>query len=302
MIYTVTFSPSLDYIIGVKNLTPGAVNRTDYEKILPGGKGINVSIVLKNLGIESRALGFKGGFVGEEIEKRARNFGVNCDFIEAEGISRINVKIKSDMETEINGQGVKIAENHLLNLYDKLDEAKDGDIIVLAGAIPNSLPSDSYENILMRLKDRKVKFVVDATGSLLTRALEFKPFLIKPNHKELSEIIGRELVGEAELTKGARELQRMGAMNVLVSRAKDGGILITENGEVYSSLPPKGKVINSTGAGDSMVAGFLAGYISSGDYGEAFLTGLCAGSASAFSTELATGNEVYKLLKSLKEV
>ncbi|WP_031472376.1 1-phosphofructokinase [[Clostridium] aminophilum] len=299
MIYTVTFNPSLDYIIRVDDFRIGEVNRTSYEKILPGGKGINVSIVLKNLGHESTALGFAAGFTGREIERRLAEYGVKPDFIPLEeGFSRINVKMKSKEESEINGQGPKITEAAIEALFEKLDAMNGDDILVISGSIPNTLPSDMYERILARYQEKKIPVVVDATRDLLTRVLKFHPFLIKPNNHELGEIFGVELKTQEEVIPYAKKLQEMGARNVLISMAGEGAVFISEKGDELRSGAPKGKVVNSVGAGDSMVAGFLAGYLeTSGDYRTAFRMGLSAGSSSAFSEELATRKEVEELLK-----
>lgn len=299
LIYTVTFNPSLDYIIRVDDFRIGEVNRTSYEKILPGGKGINVSIVLKNLGHESTALGFAAGFTGREIERRLAEYGVKPDFIPLEeGFSRINVKMKSKEESEINGQGPKITEAAIEALFEKLDAMNGDDILVISGSIPNTLPSDMYERILARYQEKKIPVVVDATRDLLTRVLKFHPFLIKPNNHELGEIFGVELKTQEEVIPYAKKLQETGARNVLISMAGEGAVFISEKGDELRSGAPKGKVVNSVGAGDSMVAGFLAGYLeTSGDYRTAFRMGLSAGSSSAFSEELATRKEVEELLK-----
>lgn len=301
MIYTVTFNPSLDYIVSVKTLTLGMVNRTSSEKILPGGKGINVSIVLKNLGYDSTALGFIGGFTGTEIEQEVKNFGCYTDFIQIpNGLSRINLKMKSKEETEINGQGPVIEQVDLERLYKQLDDLQDDDILVLAGSIPATMPEDIYEKILERLYGKKIQFIVDATGDLLVNVLKYHPFLIKPNNHELSEIFGTVLHCNEEIIHYARQLQKMGARNVLVSMAGDGAIFVSEDGEVYQSKAPKGKVVNSVGAGDSMVAGFTAGYLIHQNYKEAFKMGIAAGSASAFSENLATKEEVQAILDTIR--
>ncbi|MDO4942372.1 MAG: 1-phosphofructokinase [Lachnospiraceae bacterium] len=300
MIYTVTFNPALDYIVKVDNLTLGMVNRTAQEDIYYGGKGINVSIVLNNLGIKSTALGFIAGFTGREISDGVAAMGVESDFITLrEGISRINVKIKSQEESEINGQGPMIHDDELEMLYKKLDEIQDGDILVLAGSIPNTLPEDIYEKIMARLQEKDIKIAVDATKDLLLNVLKYHPFMIKPNNHELGEMFGVVLKTNDEIIKYAKELQKRGARNVLISMAGDGAILVDENGETFISAPPKGTVKNSVGAGDSMVAGFIAGYLKSGKYEDALKMGLATGSASAFSEGLATEEAVYELLKTL---
>lgn len=301
MIYTVTFNPSLDYIVRVNNFKLGEVNRTYYENILPGGKGINVSIVLKNLGHDSTALGFMAGFTGHEIESRLAKFGVKADFIQvANGLSRINVKMKSNEESEINGQGPDIKEEDIEALYKKLDALKEGDLLVISGSVPNTLPGDMYERIMSRLDGRGINIVVDATNDLLVNVLKYHPFLIKPNNHELGEIYGVTLNTKDEVIPYAKKLQEAGARNVLISMAGEGAVFISEKGDVLKSAAPKGKVVNSVGAGDSMVAGFLTGYMeSNGDYEKAFKMGLCTGSASAFSPNLATRPEVEALLKQL---
>lgn len=300
MIYTVTFNPSLDYIVRVENFRAGTINRTYYENILPGGKGINVSIVLKNLGHDSTALGFMAGFTGREICARLEKFGVASDFIDvAEGLSRINLKMKSDEETEINGQGPKITDGDIEKLYEKLDTLKAGDILIISGSVPNTLPGDMYERIMSRLEGRGIEIVVDAEKDLLVNVLKFHPFLIKPNNHELGAIYGVELKKKDEVVPYAKKLQEAGAKNVLISMAGEGAVFISEKGDVLKSEAPKGKVVNSVGAGDSMVAGFMTGYLETGDYEKAFKMGLCTGSASAFSPDLATRPEVEALLATI---
>ncbi len=299
MIYTVTFNPSLDYIVTVPGFTCGRVNRTREEKIFPGGKGINVSMVLKNLGYENTALGFYAGFTGNELQRLVEEKGICADFIPvAEGMSRINVKIRGDEESEINGQGPAILDSDIKKLYEKLEKLEDGDILVMAGSIPDVMPQTIYMDIMKYLADRNLKIVVDATKDLLVNVLQYHPFLIKPNNHELGEIFGVTLKEKSEVIQYAKKLQEMGAVNVLISMAGDGAVLVAEDGSVYESEAPKGKVVNSVGAGDSMVAGFLAGYLQSGSYQDAFHMGVCTGSASAFSEELATKAEVEQLLKS----
>lgn len=300
MIYTLTINPSLDYIIQVDDFEIGKVNRTSYEEILPGGKGINVSIVLNNLGIDSVALGFLSGFTGQHIKEAMKKAGCQTDFINLNsGISRINVKLKSGMETEINGQGPVISDKDLETLFHKIEQLSDGDILVLAGSIPNSLPGDLYERIMARIQEREIKVVVDATKDLLVNVLKYHPFLIKPNNYELGEIFGVDIQSKDEVIFYARKLKDAGAANVLISMAGEGAVFISDKGEVYESNAPKGKVVNSVGAGDSMVAGFLSGYLEKGDYLTAFKTGIAAGSASAFSKELAKKGEVIELLKTI---
>ncbi len=302
MIATVTFNPSLDYIIRVEDFKVGEVNRTNYEKIFAGGKGINVSIVLNNLGHKSTALGFVAGFTGQEIVRRLKDTGIDCKFIEVDnGYSRINVKMKSQKETEINGQGPNIKEEHIKQLFDLLDNLTKDDILIISGSIPNTLPDDMYEQIMSHLEGKGIHIVVDATKDLLTNVLKYHPFLIKPNNHELGEIYGVELKKREEVIPYAKKLQEEGAVNVLVSMAGEGAVLLDENGEIHSSEAPKGTVVNSVGAGDSMVAGFVAGYLeTNGNYQEAFEMGVCTGSASAFSEELATRQEMESLRENLK--
>mgnify|MGYP001497557827 CR=1 FL=1 len=300
MIYTVTFNPSLDYIVSVDDFTCGIVNRTTDEIIFPGGKGINVSMVLKNLGFENTALGFLAGFTGNRIQELLEEKGVRTDFISVEkGISRINVKLRSREETEINGQGPVITDTAIEALYQKLDKLTAGDVLVLAGRIPNTLPGDMYERIMERLQGKEIRIAVDATKDLLVNVLKYHPFLIKPNNHELGEIFGKVLESEADIVEYAKKLQEMGAVNVLISMAGDGAILVTEDGTVSSKKPPKGTVVNSVGAGDSMVAGFLAGWLNTGDYEKALELGTAAGSATAFSEDVATGEKIMELYKTL---
>lgn len=299
MIYTITFNPALDYIIRVPGYTEGAVNRTDDEKILAGGKGINVSTVLKNLGYNNTALGFVSGFTGNVITEMLNGLGVKSDFIQIDnGFSRINVKIKAEKETEINGQGPRIEKKDIDELYRKLDRLKPGDILVLAGSVPNTLPDSIYCDIMEFLKDRQLDIIVDATGELLTNVLKYKPFLVKPNNFELGEIFDKVLKTDEEIADCARELRKRGARNVLVSMGGDGALMVTENDEVLRCKAPEGKVINTTGSGDSMVAGFIAGYIEKKNYEYALKLGLSAGSASAFSQNLATGDEIRRVYNS----
>lgn len=297
MICTVTFNPSLDYIVRVDDMRLGMINRTTYEQVLPGGKGINVSIVLGNLGHVSRALGFLAGFTGAEIARRVSEAGVSADFIEvAEGMSRINAKIKSNEETEINGQGPLITEENIEELYAKLDVLGEGDTLVISGSVPNTLPGDMYERIMARLEGRGVRIVVDAERDLLTRVLPYKPFLVKPNNIELGDIYGVTLETRDEVVPYAKRMQEAGAQNVLVSMAGEGGVLVSADGQVFQSPAAKGTVVNSVGAGDSSVAGFLAGLIEAGSYEAAFRMALASGSASAFSDHLATRPEVEALM------
>ena len=298
MIYTVTFNPALDYVVRLPAFEPGAVNRTESEDIQLGGKGINVSCVLGQLGFKSVALGFVAGFTGEAVEAGLARRGVNADFIRLpEGLTRINVKIKASVETEINGQGPAIPAGALEELFRKLERLAAGDVLVLAGSIPASLPSDIYQRILARLAPKGVLCAVDATGELLVKVLPYRPFLIKPNNHELGEIFGRTLSTDEEIVECARLLQQKGARNVLVSMAGDGALLLDEGGNVHRLEAFKGKVKNSVGAGDSMVAGFIAGWLEKGDYAWALRLGSACGSATAFSDALATRAEIEALLQ-----
>lgn len=301
MIYTITFNPALDYIVKMDEFNLGHVNRSNNEFVYAGGKGINVSIVLNNLEVKSKALGFIAGFTGDEIERRVRDFGCDTDFIKLkEGMSRINVKIKADVESEINGGGPDISSEALEELYGKLDTLTSGDILVLAGSIPKTMPTDVYERIMERLQEKGVKFIVDTTGESLLKVLKYNPFLIKPNHHELGELFGVKLNNKEEVIEYAKKLKDMGAQNVIISMAGDGAVLINSNGDVTTNNVPKGVVKNSVGAGDSMVAGFIAGYLNSGKIEEGFKLGVATGSASAFSEGLATKDYVYELLEQVK--
>lgn len=303
MIYTITFNPSIDYMVTVEQFQTGEVNRACNEYILAGGKGINVSIVLKNLGIESQTLGFIAGFTGEEIQKRINEKGIVTDFIDVHnGYSRINFKLKSQEETEVNGNGPHIDENDIKLLMEKLKKLKKGDILVLSGSIPQCVSKNIYAYIMKELQDIDIEIVVDATGDLLMNVLRYKPFLIKPNNHELAEMFHVKLFDQKDIVTYAKKLQEMGAKNVLISMAGDGAFFICENGKVYFSEAPKGIVKNSVGAGDSMVAGFIAGYEKTKDYIQAFKMGVATGSASAFSNDLATEEEVNRLLKTIHEV
>lgn len=302
MIYTVTFNPAVDYVMTVKNdIAIGEVNRSEKEEMFFGGKGINVSVVLKELGIPSKALGFCAGFTGLAIENGIRAVGIETDFVHLEsGNSRINVKIKGVTETDLNGQGPSIDNGAVEKLFQKLDKLIEGDILVLAGSVPDTLPADIYETILERLSDKNVHFVVDATKDLLVNTLNYKPFLVKPNNFELGEIFGVKLNSNDEIIHYAKKLRDMGAKNVLVSMAGDGSILLDESGEVHTMGAPRGETINSVGAGDSMVAGFIAGYVKKRDYEYALTLGTASGSATAFSEGLAKKNDIYRLFSSLQ--
>ena len=300
MIYTVTFNPSLDYVVQVDDFAVGEINRTRTESIYPGGKGINVSLVLQNLGLSSVALGFTAGFSGAEIERLLQEAGCQCDFIAVKaGYSRINTKIISGAETALNGQGPQLSEAELAALFNKLRRLTQDDVLVLAGSIPASLPDNIYEQILELLQPVGTRVVVDATGDLLLKVLKYRPFLIKPNHEELGEFFGRgPLLTEEEILAAAQRLQQQGARNVLVSRGANGALLLDENGKMHKQASPKGTLVNSVGAGDSMVAGFLAGYLQTQDYDAALRLGVAAGSASAFKAWLATREDVEKILVS----
>lgn len=293
MIYTVTFNPSLDYIVSVPNFELGKTNRTVYEQMLAGGKGINVTTVLRNLGIDSTALGFVAGFTGDELIRRMDEMGLKNDFIRiGNGFSRINLKLKDVDGTEINGMGPVIDQAGQDALMDKLNTLKEGDTLVLAGSIPESMPGTIYSNILEALQGRGIRFVVDATKDLLVNVLKYHPFLIKPNHHEIGEIFGVKLETRESVVPYAKKLQEMGASNVLVSMSGMGAVLLDENGGVHALPAPSGRLVNAVGAGDSMVAGFLTGWEEKGDYEHAFRMGIAAGSASAFSDLLATREEV----------
>lgn len=299
MVYTVTFNPAIDYVVHTAEMRLGEVNRSSSEEMYFGGKGINVSIVLNELGTPSIALGFTAGFTGEAIENGINAMGIKSDFVRLKnGNSRINVKIKAGEETELNGQGPHIDDEALEALFVKLDKLSDGDTLVLAGSIPSSLPSDIYERIMQRLSDRKIRTVVDATNDLLLNVLKYKPFLIKPNNHELGEMFGVTLSEDEEIERYARKLKDMGAVNVLISMAGDGAMLIDENGKCHRCGVCKGKVRNSVGAGDSMVAGFLTG-AQNGDYEYALKLGTAAGGATAFSEGLAVKTKIEELLAQL---
>ena len=302
MIYTVTFNPSLDYIVSVEDFRPGLTNRTDSELLLPGGKGINVSIVLKNLGISSIALGFVAGFTGDEVVRRLTEMGVESGFIGiGEGFTRINLKLQSIDGTEINGQGPKISREKVQMLMEQLSRLEEGDVLFLSGSIPASMPDNTYQKIMERLDNRNVRIVVDATKDLLLNALPYHPFLIKPNNPELGEIFDVELGTRSEVISYAGKLKERGAQNVLVSMAGEGAVLVAADGKVYEAPAPEGVLINGVGAGDSMVAGFMAGYMEKEDYEYAFHMGLAAGSASAFSEYLATKEEILQVYDQVKK-
>lgn len=297
MIYTITWNPSIDYIVSVKEFRVGEVNRAVSESMFPGGKGLNVSMVLKNMGVDNTALGFIAGFTGKEIERQVKQAGVRSELIHVPcGCSRINLKLKSNQETEINGCGPEIKEKEIKELYQKLGQLKEGDILVLAGNIPNSMPMDSYKKIIKPLAGKGILFVIDAEKELLSQTLEFQPFLVKPNQYELGGLFHVECRTKQEVTIYAQKVREMGARNVLVSMASEGAILLTEEGNIYYMPAPKGEVKNSVGAGDSMVARFLAGWVEKKDYFYALKKAVSAGSATAFSEWLATKEEIEKIL------
>lgn len=299
MIYTITLNPAIDYVIHADGIQTGQVNRVHKEEIYFGGKGLNVSMVLKELGLASRALGFVAGFTGEAIEKGLQEKGIETDFIRLQnGFSRINVKIKSDVETELNGQGPEINKEAIAQLFEKLDALQDGDILILAGSIPGTMPADSYETILAHLSDKKIRVIVDATNNLLLNTLKYRPFLIKPNHHELGELFDVQLTDIEKIIFYARKLQEMGAENVLVSMAENGALLIDAGGNYHRCGVCEGIVKNAVGAGDSMLAGFLAGFLKE-DYAYALKLGTAAGGATAFSDGLAQKAEIARLLAQL---
>lgn len=298
MIYTVTFNPSLDYVMKIDHIKQGEVNRSSIEAIYPGGKGINVSLVLSALGLESKALGFTAGFTGKEIERYLEESGCYTDFIRLKtGITRINVKIKSKLETDINATGPEIDEGSLNQMINKLDSLESDDILVLAGSIPAGVSDDIYERILGRLEGRDILFVVDATGKLLLNVLKYRPFLIKPNIFELSELFGVKIETGEEAAIYAKKLIEAGAQNVLVSMGADGAVLAAADGKIYRQSAPCGKAVNTVGSGDSMVAGFICGWCECNSYETALKYGIAAGSASAFCEWLADGEQIKKLIR-----
>ena len=300
MIYTVTFNPAIDYVVHLDALTPGGINRNSAEEYQFGGKGINVSNVLKTLDFDTVALGFVAGFTGDGLEKGLAEMGLKTDFVHLSGgVTRINVKVKAGEETEINGIGPLITEADMERLYERLDRIGPEDTLVLSGSIPTCLPGDTYEKIMARMEGKGLRIAVDATRDLLVNVLKYHPFLIKPNNHELGEIFGRVLKTDEEIVECAAQLQARGGRNILVSMAGDGALLLDEKGETHRIGCPKGKVLNSVGAGDSMVAGFLAGYLKTGDYGYALKLGTAAGSATAFSIGLAERAQIDALLAEL---
>lgn len=298
MVYTVTVNPALDYLIEMPDFQIGKINLSKKEHIMPGGKGINVSIMLKTLGIDSIALGFIGGFVGKEIERKVKNYKIETDFINiGEENSRINVKIATqNEETAINSRGINIQEKYIELLYKKMEKLEDGDILVLSGSIPKEMSEDIYQNICKKVEKKDIKIVVDTTGNTLLKTLEFHPFLIKPNQYELGEIFGAQISNKEKAKQYAEKLQQKGAKNVLVSMGSEGAVLLDENGNFYNGEKIKiEKTINTVGAGDSMVAGFIAGYDKFKNYEKAFKMGMSAGAATAGSVALAKKEEIYKL-------
>lgn len=300
MIYTLTVNPSLDYMIQVPQFTTGIVNRSSSEKIIAGGKGINVSLMLKNLGVESCALGFVAGFTGMEIERQLQDKSIKTDFVHLQnGISRINVKLKSSEESDINANGPDINDSEIKELFFKLNEINENDILVLAGSIPKTLPDDFYARIMEKLVSKKIRFVVDAEKRILMEALRFKPFLVKPNNFELGQIFDVELNTRDDVIPYAKKIHELGAANVLVSLAGEGAVLVDENENVFTSAAPEGNVVNSVGAGDSMVAGFISEYITTGDTEKSFYMGISAGSASAFCEGFASDEMVKEMFVTL---
>ena len=300
MVYTLTLNPALDYVMKTGALSFDNINRSKGETLSYGGKGINVSVILSRLGIENKALGFLAGFTGEQLEKMLISDGISCDFVYLEsGNTRINVKIRAEKELDINADGPQIKEADIERLLEKLNCVKAGDFVVIAGALPENAPQNAYEIILSRFEGRGVNFVVDASGDLLKSVLKYKPFLIKPNHLELSALFKADAETDEEIEKYARQLQADGAGNVLVSRAEKGALLVDENGGVSKIGAVTGELINSVGSGDSMVAGFIAGYIKTGSFEYALKLGNACGAATAFSPLLADKNKINELLNAV---
>ncbi len=296
MIYTVTFNPALDYIVRIDNLTMGSINKIKQEQIFAGGKGVNVSIVLENLGYDNVASGFIAGFTGDEIERELKEKGIDTRFIRLpKGMSRINIKLKSEFETELNGQGPEVTEEAIAQLRTQMDGLQRGDYLVISGSTPALMDDDIYGNILKSIMDKGVNVTVDATKGLLLKALPYHPFLIKPNKSELEEFFDVTLYHKKDIIEYAEKLKDRGARNVLVSLGADGAVLLAEDGNLYERKAPEGRVINSVGSGDAMVAGFIAGYMKDGDYGEALKLGVAAGSACAFGDGLASKEEIMEL-------
>ena len=301
MIYTLTLNPAIDYVMQVKKLGFDDINRSYFEDLHFGGKGINVSVILKRLGINNKAMGFIAGFTGEQLEKMLTVEGVACEFLKlSRGNTRINVKIKSDTELDINARGPEIDESEIECLIDKMQDINKDDYLVLAGSIPENLPSDIYERILSRLDNKGINFVVDTTGDMLFNVLKHKPFLIKPNHHELGDLFGVKVQSDEDIVKYAKKLQKLGAKNVLVSRGSKGATLLDENGVISNIGILEGKVVNTVGSGDSMVAGFLAGFIDTGDYKHALRLGAACGNATAFCESLAQPCDIQSAYQKLK--
>lgn len=300
MVYTVTFNPALDYVMNVEKLSTDDINRTESEELYYGGKGINVSAILSRLNIPTVALGFTAGFTGKKLKEMLDDDGIKNDFTELNsGFTRINVKVKFGKELDINANGPEITADKIKELFLKLKKLNDGDYLVLAGSVPVSLPDDLYSKILEELSGKNINIVVDTTGNQLLNVLKYKPFLIKPNHHELGEIFGQEMDTTEKITEYAKKLQEMGAVNVLVSRGGDGAVLVDGNGTVHPAAAVEGTLVNSVGCGDSMVAGFIAGYITNKSYSEALKLSVASSAATAFSKELAKADEIYKIYKNL---
>lgn len=300
MIYTVTLNPSLDYIVDVKEFQTGKTNRTCAEEMVPGGKGLNVSMVLGHMGIESTALGFLAGFTGDEIARRITRENVHPDFIKvSQGMSRINLKLRTIDGTEINGSGPEIAGKEITGFLEKLDGIKKDDVLVLAGSVPPSVSEDIYRQIMVRLRESGAKIVVDTTGEKLLSVLPEKPFLVKPNNHELGELFDVKLETRRDVLPWAMKLKEMGAENVIVSMAGEGAVMVSGNGDILEAPAPKGQLINAVGAGDSMVAGFIAGSLL-GNTEQAFRMAVAAGSASAFSPNLATKDEIENVYRNVQ--
>lgn len=301
MVYTVTFNPALDYVVFVNNMKFRAVNRIEKELVQAGGKGINVSMVLAELGVKSKAMGFVAGFTGAAIEQSVVEHGIDADFVHLNsGLSRINIKLKSDGETELNANGPVISDMALKELFERFEKLSEGDILVLAGSVPNSLPQDIYQMILEYVSAKKVRTVVDASGDLLTNTLKYRPYLIKPNLDELAGIFGERPDSKEEILEYAAQLQEMGAQNVLVSMADEGALLLDAQGEVFYCAACEGTVVNSVGAGDAMVAGFVSGMLDNDvDQEYALMLGTAAGSATAFTEGMADKTQIIEQMKKL---
>ena len=300
MVYTVTLNPALDYVMNVEKLSTDDINRTESEELYYGGKGINVSAILSRLNIPTVALGFTAGFTGKKLKEMLDDDGIKNDFVVLNsGFTRINVKVKFGKELDINANGPEITAEKIKELFLKLKKLNDGDYLVLAGSVPASLPDDLYSKILEELSGKNINIVVDTTGNQLLNVLKYKPFLIKPNHHELGEIFGQEMDTTEKITEYAKKLQEMGAVNVLVSRGGDGAVLVDGNGTVHPAAAVEGTLVNSVGCGDSMVAGFIAGYITNKSYSEALKLSVASSAATAFSKELAKADEIYKIYKNL---